>query len=85
MFLILSLSAFLKNNATVRYDFSNSMVFSMAFQAAILPAVAIPVFILLNKQEIMHEHKATLGMNIGLIAVIAFAIITTYFGIIGFF
>ncbi len=72
-------SVFLEKSPTVL------MVFSMAFQAAILPAVAIPVFILLNKKDIMQQHKATLGMNIGLIAVIVFAIVTTYFGIIGFF
>lgn len=61
------------------------MVFSQAFQAAILPAVAIPVFILLNRKDIMDKNRASLKMNIGLIAVIAFAFITTYFAIIGFF
>jgi Mn2+/Fe2+ NRAMP family transporter len=72
-------SVFLEKSPTVL------MVFSMAFQAAILPAVAIPVFILLNKKNIMHKNKASLGMNIGLIAVIAFSIVTTYFAIIGYF
>ena len=72
-------SVFLEKSPTVL------MVFSMAFQAAILPAVAIPVFILLNKKDIMHKHKASLSMNIGLIAVIAFSIVTTYFAIIGYF
>lgn len=57
------------------------MVFSQAFQACILPAVAIPVFILINRPKIMREHKATMNMNIGLIAVILFSFITTYFAI----
>ena len=57
------------------------MVFSQAFQACILPAVAIPVFILINRSKIMQEHKATTNMNIGLIAVILFSFITTYFAI----
>jgi Mn2+/Fe2+ NRAMP family transporter len=61
------------------------MVFSQAFQAAILPAVAIPVFILLNRKDIMNKNRASLKMNIGLVAVIVFAFITTYFAIIGFF
>lgn len=60
------------------------MIFSMAFQAAILPAVAIPIFMLLNKKDIMNENKASLTMNIGLVIVIAFSIITTYLAIKGF-
>lgn len=61
------------------------MIFSMAFQAAILPAVAIPVYILLNRKNLMKEHKASLKMNIGLVAVICYSLITTYFAIVGFF
>lgn len=60
------------------------MVFSMAFQAAILPAVAIPVFILLNRKDIMSKNLASRNMNIGVIVVIIFSLITTYFAIIGF-
>ena len=71
-------SIFLEQSPTVL------VVFSMAFQAAILPAVAIPIFILLNRKSIMNEHKASLPMNIGLVAVIIFSIITTYFAIRGF-
>jgi len=55
------------------------MVFSQAFQACILPAVAIPVFILINRQTIMKSYKSDTKMNIGIIAVILFSIITTYF------
>ncbi|MCP5382764.1 MAG: Nramp family divalent metal transporter [Kordiimonadaceae bacterium] len=61
------------------------MVFSMAFQAAILPAVAIPVFILLNKKSFMNDHTASSRMNAGLVAVILFSLVTTYFAIKGFF
>lgn len=60
------------------------MVFSMAFQAAILPAVVIPVFLLINRKDIMGNHRATTGMNIGLIIVIIFSLVTTYFAIKGF-
>ncbi|HPF46556.1 MAG: Nramp family divalent metal transporter [Alphaproteobacteria bacterium] len=61
------------------------MVFSMAFQAAILPAVAIPVFLLLNKKSFMNDYTASSRMNAGLIAVILFSLVTTYFAIRGFF
>jgi manganese transport protein len=57
------------------------MIFSQAFQACILPAVSIPVFILLNRKSIMKDIKVSLGMNIGLICAILFSLITTYFAI----
>ena len=58
------------------------MVTSMAFQAAILPAVAIPVFIFLNQKRMMGDNMASGRMNIGLIAVIIFSLVTTYFAIV---
>lgn len=57
------------------------MIFSQAFQACILPAVAIPVIILLNRKSIMKENQASLRMNIGLVCVIIFSLVTTYFAI----
>ena len=57
------------------------MIFSQAFQACILPAVAIPAFILLNNKNVMGEHVATTKMNVGMLAVIAFSLMTTYFAI----
>ena len=57
------------------------MVFSQAFQACILPAVAIPIFILLNKKGLMKNYTSKNGLNIGLIAVILFSLITSYFAI----
>jgi len=60
------------------------MVFSQAFQACILPAVAIPIFILINKKTLMKEHKATTMLNIGIIAVVIFSFITSWFAIVDF-
>jgi manganese transport protein len=37
------------------------MIFSQAFQACILPAVAIPILLLINRAKLMKIHKATLG------------------------
>jgi len=61
------------------------MVFSQIFQACILPAVAIPIFILINKSTLMKKHKATLAFNVGIIAVIIFSLITSWFAIEEFF
>ena len=61
------------------------MVFSQAFQALILPAVAVPVFILINRKPLMKEYVAETKMNIGLIGVILFSLLTSYFAIVEFF
>jgi len=61
------------------------MVFSQAFQAAILPAVAIPILIILNRKDIMQANRASTLMNIALTAVVLFAIATAYIAIRGFF
>lgn len=62
------------------------MVLSQAFQAVILPAVAIPVFYLLNKKELIgEEYLPSRKWNLGLWAVIGFSLVTTYFAIRGFF
>lgn len=57
------------------------MVFSMAFQACILPAVAIPIFFLMNRKKLMGSHKAKHIENIGVLAVILFSLLTTWFAI----
>lgn len=58
------------------------MIFSQAFQACILPAVAFPIFILLNKKNLMNKYVANWKMNLGVIAVILFSFITTWFAIV---
>ena len=58
------------------------MIFSQAFQALILPAVAIPIFILINRKTLMQTHLPGKTMNMGIIAVILFGLVTGYFAII---
>ena len=60
------------------------MIFSQAFQAMILPAVAIPIFIIINNKKIMKEHIAGMKMNMGLIAVILFSLFTSYLAVADF-
>jgi len=57
------------------------MVFSQAFQACILPAVAIPVYFLLRNQKLMKNHGMKTAFTIGLLAVIVFSLLTTYFAL----
>ena len=60
------------------------MIFSQAFQACILPAVAIPIFLLINTKSLMKSHRPNLIENISIITVILFSLITTWFAIIDF-
>ncbi|MBU2906115.1 MULTISPECIES: Nramp family divalent metal transporter [Arenibacter] len=60
------------------------MVFSQAFQACILPAVAVPMFILINRKQLMGNNKAGAKLNFGLVAVILFSLLTTWFAIAEF-
>jgi Mn2+/Fe2+ NRAMP family transporter len=61
------------------------MVFSQAFQALILPAVAIPIFFLINRRSLMKDHVAGTMMNISLIIIIFYSLLTSYFAIADFF
>ncbi|MGI9541720.1 MAG: divalent metal cation transporter, partial [Cyclobacteriaceae bacterium] len=61
------------------------MIFSQAFQACILPAVTIPILILLNQSAIMGKYKAGLKTNLGISAVLLFGLITTYFALADLF
>jgi len=60
------------------------MVVSQAFQACILPAVVIPIWILMNRKPVMGEHIADKKMNVGITLVFLFSLLTTYFAIVEF-
>lgn len=57
------------------------MIFSQGFQACILPAVAIPALILINRSNLMKERRAGIWMNIAMVAVILFSLLTSYFAL----
>lgn len=61
------------------------MIFSQAFQACILPAVAIPIYFLMSDGEVMRQYKASLGMKLGIILVVIFSLLTSYFAFLEFF
>ena len=58
------------------------MIFSQAFQACILPAVAIPILLLMNRSGLMHRYKANWKENVGVWAVILFSFVTSWFAIV---
>ena len=57
------------------------MVFSQAFQAFILPAVVIPILYLINRRQVMGEHRAGTWMNVGLAATLLFGLLTAFLGV----
>jgi manganese transport protein len=57
------------------------MIFSQAFQALILPAVTLPILILINKRSLMGQNLATPAMNFGIVCVFLFGLLTSYFAI----
>ena len=61
------------------------LIFSQAFQAVILPAVVIPIFLLINRKNVMQKYTAGVPLNIGLTAVLIFALVTTCFAIVDIF
>lgn len=59
------------------------IVFSQAFQALILPAVVIPILILINRRDVMKSHAADSRLNVGLVAAFLFSLMTAYFAVAG--
>jgi len=61
------------------------LIFSQAFQACILPAVVVPIMVLINSCRVMEEMRPGARINAGLLAVLLFAIFTTYLAFAGLF
>jgi manganese transport protein len=57
------------------------MIFSQAFQALILPAVVVPIILLINRDGLMLGRTASGRMNLGLAAALIFGLVTAYFGL----
>ncbi len=58
------------------------MIFSQGFQACILPVVVVAILLLINRDSLMKEHRAGPWMNVGLLATLAFGLLTSYFAIV---
>ena len=58
------------------------MIFSQAFQACILPAVVVPILVLINSRRVMGELVAMRILNLSLAAVLLFSLVTTYLAVV---
>lgn len=56
------------------------MIASQAFTLVVTPIVIILMLVLINKQSLMGEHKASKGMNIMLVIIFIFSIIMSGIG-----
>jgi Mn2+/Fe2+ NRAMP family transporter len=59
------------------------MIVSQAFQSIILPVTVACILYLGNKRDLMGEHRHSLKINVFLVAILLFSIVTTSMGIKG--
>lgn len=57
------------------------ILFSQAFQAMLLPAVVIPIIVLINRKSFMKEHVAGRWTNVGLALTLVFSLVTALFAV----
>jgi len=56
-------------------------IVSQVFNVFVLPLVIIGIILLINKEKLMKDYKASIGLNVGLIAALFFACVISYNGI----
>ncbi len=61
------------------------MILSQAFGALVLPVTVASLIYLGNQQDLMKSHKFSLGLNVMLAAILAFAILMSYMSFTGIF
>ncbi|NOR76016.1 MAG: divalent metal cation transporter [Draconibacterium sp.] len=59
------------------------MIVSQAFNSIILPVTIAAILYLGNRKDLMKKHKNSLGVNLFLVAVLIFSIITSTMGVKG--
>jgi manganese transport protein len=60
-----------------------AMLISQLFQIFVLPVVVVAIMFLLNRGDLMGEHKAGFWLNVGLILTLIFSLIISYQSVIG--
>jgi len=60
----------------------NAQILTQVFNVFILPLVIISMLILINKKELMGEHKAGIILNAGMVSALIFACIISWNGLI---
>ena len=59
-----------------------AQILTQVFNVFVLPLVIIGIIILVNKKELMGEHKAGIALNVGMILSLIFACIISYNGVV---
>jgi manganese transport protein len=59
------------------------MVASQCFQIFVLPIVTVSIIYLINKKELMGQHKAGFWLNFGCISTLIFSLIISYQSVLG--
>ncbi len=57
-------------------------IVSQVFNVFVLPLVIVGIILLINNEKLMHKYKATIWLNIGLIAALFFSCVISYNGVV---
>ncbi len=60
----------------------NAQILSQVFNVFVLPLVIITILILVNRKQLMKEHKASLFLNISMVLALIFSCIISYNGVL---
>ena len=60
-----------------------AQILTQVFNVFVLPLVIIGILILINKKDLMGEHKAGILLNIGIVMSLIFACVISYNGVLG--
>lgn len=60
----------------------NAQILTQVFNVFVLPLVILGMMILINKKELMGDHKAGIGLNVGMGAALIFACIISWNGVV---
>jgi len=60
-------------------------IMSQVFNVFVLPLVIVGIILLINQKKLMKEYKASIWLNLGLMAALFFACVISYNGIVALF
>jgi Mn2+/Fe2+ NRAMP family transporter len=59
-----------------------AQIITQVFNVFILPLVILSMMILINKKSLMADHKAGIGLNVGLFGALFFSLVISYNGVV---
>ncbi|MBN2289721.1 MAG: divalent metal cation transporter [Candidatus Glassbacteria bacterium] len=59
------------------------MIGVTAFQTTMMPIASLAILVLINKKELMGEHRAGFWLNLGICANLLFSLAIAYMGVVG--